>query len=39
MDRKESSRLRRTLHEMPEYVRVALEESKLMEAYRERPPY
>ncbi|NOZ62623.1 MAG: YdeI/OmpD-associated family protein [Calditrichaeota bacterium] len=39
MDPQESSRLKRPLHEMPEYVKVALEKNNLMEPYRERPPY
>lgn len=32
-------RLRRPLHPMPEFVRRALVERGLMEAYRRRPPY
>ena len=31
--------LTRTRHEMPDYVREALTERKLMDAYRERPDY
>jgi uncharacterized protein YdeI (YjbR/CyaY-like superfamily) len=31
--------LERPKHPMPEYVRKALEETGLMDAYRERPPY
>ena len=31
--------LTRTRHEMPDYVRDALTERKLMDAYRERPDY
>ena len=31
--------LTRTRHEMPDYIRKALTERKLMDAYRERPDY
>ena len=31
--------LTRTRHKMPEYIREALNEHKLMDAYRERPDY
>ena len=31
--------LTRTRHQMPDYVREALNERKLMDAYRERPDY
>lgn len=31
--------LTRTRHKMPDYVREALNERKLMDAYRERPDY
>jgi len=33
------SRLKRKRHKMPAYVRTALEEEKLLDAYRARPPY
>jgi uncharacterized protein YdeI (YjbR/CyaY-like superfamily) len=36
---KRSSRLKRPLHPMPEFVRSALEDRKLMAAYLERPAY
>lgn len=34
-----SSRMTRDWHEMPDYVRDALIEHDLMDAYRSRPPY
>ena len=37
--RQPRSRLTRAKHPMPEYVRCALEERSLMDAYRARPPY
>ena len=39
MDRPEPSRLKRTHYTMPDFVRKALDQRKLMPAYRERPPY
>jgi uncharacterized protein YdeI (YjbR/CyaY-like superfamily) len=36
---KRTSRLTRPLHPMPHFVRKALTEHGLMDAYRERPPY
>jgi Bacteriocin-protection, YdeI or OmpD-Associated len=36
---KRTSRLTRPLHPMPYFVRKALTEHGLMDAYRERPPY
>ena len=36
---KRSTRLKRPLHPMPEFVRTALEEKNLMGAYLQRPPY
>jgi uncharacterized protein YdeI (YjbR/CyaY-like superfamily) len=33
------STLKRKINEMPEYVKTALEEKGLFEAYLERPPY
>ena len=39
MSSPQSSRLKRPRYEMPEFVRHALLEHGLMEAYRERPPY
>jgi uncharacterized protein YdeI (YjbR/CyaY-like superfamily) len=36
---KRSSRLKRPLHPMPEFVRSALEDRNLMAAYLERPAY
>ena len=35
----QQSRLKRPRYEMPEFVRNALLERRLMEAYRSRPPY
>ncbi len=35
----DTSRLKRPLHAMPEDVRMALEQHKLLDAYRQRPPY
>jgi uncharacterized protein YdeI (YjbR/CyaY-like superfamily) len=39
MDDEQFSRLKRPRYEMPDYVRQALLEQGLMEAYRSRPPY
>ena len=39
MDNQDWSRLKRPRHEMPPFVREALLERGLMEAYRSRPPY
>jgi uncharacterized protein YdeI (YjbR/CyaY-like superfamily) len=36
---KKSTRLKRPLHPMPEFVRKALEERNLMSAYLQRPAY
>lgn len=33
------SRLKRPRHPMPDFVRSALEETELWDAYRQRPPY
>ena len=35
----DSSRLTRTIHEMPDDIRTALQSHKVMEAYRYRPAY
>ncbi len=37
--KKQSSRLKRPRHPMPEFVRTALEERNLMSAYLQRPAY
>lgn len=39
MSAEQASRLKRPRYEMPDYVREALLEQGLMEAYRSRPPY
>jgi hypothetical protein len=39
MGKQDFSRLGRLCHEMPDFVRKALLEYGLMEAYRSRPPY
>ena len=39
MKQRDYTRLKRKRHIMPDYVRAALEEEKLLEAYRARPPY
>lgn len=39
MVNKKPSRLKRALHPMPPFVRRALMNQKLMEAYKRRPPY
>jgi uncharacterized protein YdeI (YjbR/CyaY-like superfamily) len=39
MNKKRPSRLKRPLNEMPDFVRDALLEHGLMEAYDSRPPY
>ena len=39
MDRNELSSLKRAVHPMPAFVRKALTERGLMDAYRRRPPY
>ena len=39
MSKKDFSRLSRPLHPMPDFVRDALVESRLMDAYEDRPPY
>ena len=39
MPKDDFSSLSRPIHPMPEFVKLALEESGLMEAYRKRPPY
>jgi uncharacterized protein YdeI (YjbR/CyaY-like superfamily) len=39
MTPRDFSRLKRPRYEMPDYVREALLEQGLMEAYRDRPPY
>jgi uncharacterized protein YdeI (YjbR/CyaY-like superfamily) len=39
MAKQDWSRLQRPRHEMPAFVRDALVEHDLMEAYRQRPPY
>jgi uncharacterized protein YdeI (YjbR/CyaY-like superfamily) len=39
MDPRKSSRLKRPIHEMPDFVKDALEKNGLMDAYRKRPPY
>lgn len=36
---KKNLRLKRPLHKMPQFIRTALLENKVMEAYRNRPPY
>lgn len=36
---KQSSRLKRPLHPMPDFVRIALETKNLMDAYLQRPAY
>lgn len=35
----DTSRMTRKIHEMPDDIRAALEDGKLMAAYRERPAY
>jgi hypothetical protein len=39
MLKKKKSRLKRFRHKMPQFIRTALLENKVMEAYRNRPPY
>ena len=39
MSKKEPTRLKRPRHSMPPFVREALNQAGLMEAYRDRPPY
>lgn len=39
MKDRDFSRLQRPRHPMPKFVRDALVENQLMDAYRERPPY
>ena len=39
MGKKEPTRLKRPRHPMPRFVREALNQAGLMEAYRARPPY
>ena len=39
MDKKRSFRLKRPRYKMPQFVRAALLESGLMDAYHDRPPY
>jgi len=39
MAKQDRSRLKRPQYEMPDFVRDALIEHDLMEAYRQRPPY
>jgi uncharacterized protein YdeI (YjbR/CyaY-like superfamily) len=39
MREQQRSRLKRTFYEMPAFVRDALRERGVMEAYRRRPPY
>jgi uncharacterized protein YdeI (YjbR/CyaY-like superfamily) len=39
MSEKKPSRLKRPIHPMPDYVKDALHERGLMEAYEARPPY
>jgi uncharacterized protein YdeI (YjbR/CyaY-like superfamily) len=36
---KKNSRLKRPRHRMPRFIRTALLENNVMEAYRNRPPY
>jgi uncharacterized protein YdeI (YjbR/CyaY-like superfamily) len=36
---RDRSKLKREKHPMPDFVREALEESKLFDTYKERPPY
>jgi len=35
----DTSRMKREIHDMPDDIRAALEERKLMAVYRDRPPY
>ncbi len=39
MSKTDFSNLTRQVHQMPDFVRDALVENNLMEAYRDRPPY
>ena len=39
MKQRDFSRLRRSRHKMPDFVRAALEEENLLESYQARPPY
>jgi uncharacterized protein YdeI (YjbR/CyaY-like superfamily) len=35
----DASRLKRDIHDMPEDVHAAIDQRRLMQAYRQRPPY
>ena len=39
MTKRDFSRLQRSRHPMPDFVRDALRDAELMQAYEERPPY